>query len=55
MITGEEGPDDGELRVGETVQLAHVSQHRDDLDDNRSVWENITGGHELMRVGRQTQ
>ena len=53
MICGEEQPDDGELRVGETVQLAYVSQHRDDLDDKKSVWENISGGHELMRVGRQ--
>ncbi|MBM76469.1 MAG: energy-dependent translational throttle protein EttA, partial [Proteobacteria bacterium] len=53
MICGEEEADKGELRVGETVQLSYVSQHRDDLDDNRSVWENISGGHELMRVGRQ--
>jgi sulfate-transporting ATPase len=53
MINGEETPTQGELKVGETVQLSYVSQHRDDLDDNKTVWENISGGHELMYVGKQ--
>ncbi|MDG1483651.1 MAG: energy-dependent translational throttle protein EttA [Myxococcota bacterium] len=51
MIVGEEQPDGGELRVGESVKLAYVDQFRDDLKDERSVWENITGGHDLMVVG----
>jgi ATP-binding cassette ChvD family protein len=51
MIVGEETPDTGELVVGESVKLSYVDQFRDDLKDERSVWENITGGHELMRVG----
>jgi ATP-binding cassette ChvD family protein len=51
MIVGEEAPDSGELVVGESVKLSYVDQFRDDLKDERSVWENITGGHELMRVG----
>jgi len=53
MIVGEEGVDDGELTVGETVQLSYVDQHRDELDDERSIWENITGGHDVLVVGRQ--
>jgi ATPase subunit of ABC transporter with duplicated ATPase domains len=51
LIVGEETPDSGELVVGESVKLSYVDQFRDDLKDERSVWENITGGHELMRVG----
>jgi ATPase subunit of ABC transporter with duplicated ATPase domains len=51
MIVGEEAPDSGELGVGKSVKLSYVDQFRDDLKDERSVWENITGGHELMRVG----
>jgi energy-dependent translational throttle protein EttA len=51
MIIGDETPDGGVLDVGETVKLAHVSQHRDDLEDKRTVWENITGGNEILRVG----
>lgn len=51
MIVGEEKPDGGELRVGESVKPAYVDQFRDDLKDERSVWENITGGHDLMVVG----
>jgi sulfate-transporting ATPase len=51
MMIGEEQPDGGELRVGESVKLSYVDQFRDDLKDERSVWENITGGHDLMVVG----
>ena len=53
MIVGEEGPDQGELQVGETVQLAYVDQHRDDLIADKSVWENITGGHQIVQLGKR--
>ena len=53
MISGEETPDQGELTVGQTVQLSYVSQGRDELEADKSVWQNITGGHELLRVGSQ--
>jgi len=51
MITGREKPDGGMLRVGETVELAYVDQERDDLDDNKSVWENISGGADELDLG----
>ena len=51
MITGEETPDSGELAVGETVQLAYVDQSRDDLDGEKTVWENITDGAEELDLG----
>jgi len=51
MIVGEEKPDSGELVVGETVKLAYVDQARDDLDDNASVFDNISGGGDRMMVG----
>jgi energy-dependent translational throttle protein EttA len=53
MITGMEKPDAGELRVGETVQLAHVDQFRDALDPKKTVWEEISGGQEIMEVGKR--
>ena len=53
MITGQEGPDGGELRVGETVQLAHVDQFRDALDPRKSVWEEVSGGLDTIEVGRR--
>jgi sulfate-transporting ATPase len=52
MITGQEKPDSGSLRVGETVQLAYVDQSRDTLDGSKTVWEEISGGHDIMLVGR---
>ena len=51
MISGLETPDGGDLAVGESVKLAHVDQLRTDLKDDRTVWENISGGHDLMTVG----
>lgn len=51
MLTGEEKPDSGEIRVGETVQLAYVNQMRDHLDGNKSVWEEISDGQDIMQVG----
>lgn len=51
MIIGEETSDGGTLTVGDTVRLAYVDQHRDDLKDDASVWANITGGNEILKVG----
>jgi energy-dependent translational throttle protein EttA len=51
MITGQEQPDSGELRVGDTVELAYVDQSRDALDDEKTVWEEISGGLDQLKVG----
>ncbi|MFZ4077291.1 MAG: energy-dependent translational throttle protein EttA [Legionellaceae bacterium] len=51
MLTEQETPDSGEIRRGETVQLAYVDQMRDELSDKKTVWEEISGGHDLMQVG----
>jgi energy-dependent translational throttle protein EttA len=53
MIVGEEQPDGGKLEVGETVSLSYVDQDRSDLDPDKTVWENISGGHEVMKVGKR--
>ena len=53
LITGQEKPDAGTFRVGETVALGYVDQMHDDLDPNKSVWENITGGLENIMVGNK--
>jgi sulfate-transporting ATPase len=54
MIVGQEQPDAGKLTIGDTVQLAYVDQSRDDLDGERSVWEEISdGGNELILVGKR--
>jgi energy-dependent translational throttle protein EttA len=54
MITGSEQPDAGTLQVGETVQMAYVDQSRDALDPDKTVWEEISGGLDLIKVGDQT-
>jgi len=51
MITGQERPDKGSLRIGETVRLAHVDQSRDTLDPQKNVWEEISGGAEQLTLG----
>ncbi|MEN9681938.1 MAG: energy-dependent translational throttle protein EttA [Pseudomonadota bacterium] len=51
MIAGIESPDAGSFRVGETVQIAHVDQTRDHLDDNKTVWEEISDGLDMITVG----
>jgi ATP-binding cassette ChvD family protein len=51
LITGQEKPDAGELRIGETVDLAYVDQSRDALDAEKSVWEEISGGAETIELG----
>lgn len=53
LITGQDKPDEGTFRVGETVALGYVDQTHDDLDPNLSVWENITGGHETILLGNK--
>jgi len=53
MIVGNEEPDDGELTLGETVELAYVDQSRDALDPERTVWEEISGGKDEVEVGEQ--
>ena len=53
MITGQEQPDEGTLRVGETVELAYVDQSRDALDGEKNVWEEISGGMDQIKVGEQ--
>ncbi len=52
MIVGEEQPDAGTLTVGDTVQLAYVDQSREELDGNKTVWEEVTGGADLLKLGR---
>src|SRR3954453_778007 len=53
MIAGEEQPDDGKLRIGDTVELAYVDQARADLDPAHNVWKEISGGHDTIELGRR--
>ena len=53
MITGQEQPDSGSLRLGETVEVAYVDQSRDALDPNKTVWEEISGGYEQVQLGKR--
>lgn len=52
MITGQETPDDGEFNVGDTVQLGYVDQSRDSLDGKKTVWEEISGGTDIIKLGK---
>jgi len=54
MMAGVEQPDAGSIRIGETVQISHVDQSRDTLDDNKTVWEEISDGLDLITVGTYT-
>src|SRR5438876_9143692 len=54
MVTGEEAPDEGTLELGETVQLAYVDQSRDALGAEKTVWEEISGGEDELRLGERT-
>jgi ATP-binding cassette ChvD family protein len=51
MLTGQEQPDEGSVTYGDTVQLSYVDQSRDDLNDNDTVWEAISGGAEIIELG----
>ncbi|WP_312191548.1 energy-dependent translational throttle protein EttA [Sphingobacterium sp.] len=54
LITGQETPDTGSFKVGETVKLGYVDQMHHDLDPEKSVWENITGGNDNMILGNRS-
>ncbi len=51
MVAGTEQPDSGEIRIGSTVKTAFVEQLRDQLDDNKTVWECISDGHDMLQIG----
>lgn len=52
MITGQEKPDEGEFRVGDTVKLGYVDQSRDSLEGSNTVWEEISGGTDIIKLGK---
>ena len=54
MITGDDAPDGGSLKIGETVKLGYVDQSRNTLDDNKTVWEEISGGTDVIQLGKRT-
>ncbi len=54
MITGADKPDSGALKIGETVKLGYVDQSRDSLDDNKNVWEEISGGTDVIYLGKRS-
>jgi sulfate-transporting ATPase len=53
MIAGQEQPDAGELKVGDTVEIAYVDQSRGDLDPAKTVWQEISGGHDTIELGKR--
>ncbi|MGA9109448.1 MAG: energy-dependent translational throttle protein EttA [Smithella sp.] len=53
MITGQETPDSGDIRIGETVKLAYVDQSRDALDPNKNIWEMISDGQDIIAIGNR--
>ena len=53
MITGQEEPDSGTFKIGQTVKLAYVDQSRDVLDPNKTIWEVISGGDDLIQLGKR--
>lgn len=53
MITGQEQPDSGTFKTGETVKLAYVDQSRDDLDPNKTIWEVISDGLDVVQLGKR--
>jgi ATP-binding cassette ChvD family protein len=53
LITGQEQPDEGTIDIGTTVHLGFVDQSRDQLDPSKNVWEEISGGHDYMKVNKQ--
>jgi len=54
MITGQEQPDAGALRIGDTVELAYVDQSRDALDPDKTVWQEVSGGEDQIKLGDRT-
>jgi ATP-binding cassette ChvD family protein len=53
MITGQEKPDSGSIKIGESVQLGYVDQSRDALDGKKNVWEEISGGYDIITLGKR--
>ncbi|MCF8261804.1 MAG: energy-dependent translational throttle protein EttA [Melioribacteraceae bacterium] len=53
MITGEEKPDSGSFKIGDTVKLAYLDQSRESLDPEKSIWESISGGSDIMMLGKR--
>ena len=53
MLTGSETPDTGDLRVGDTVAMGYVDQSRDNLEDDKTVWEEISGGLDILELGKR--
>ncbi|WP_411705356.1 energy-dependent translational throttle protein EttA [Edaphovirga cremea] len=51
MLSGKEQPDSGSITLGDTVQLASVDQFRDNMDNSKTVWEEVSGGQDIMRIG----
>ncbi|MBA2961621.1 MULTISPECIES: energy-dependent translational throttle protein EttA [Ramlibacter] len=54
LISGKEKPDSGEVKLGKTVQMAFVDQHRDELANNKTVWEDVSGGLDMINIGKFT-
>ena len=54
MIAGQEKPDSGTFRIGETVKLAYIEQSRETLDPNKTIWEMISGGQDTIQLGKQS-
>ena len=53
ILTGQDAPDEGEMRVGETVKLGYIDQTREDLDGTKNVWEEISGGLDVIQLGKR--
>lgn len=53
ILTGQETPDEGEMRVGDTVKLGYIDQTREDLDGSKNVWEEISGGLDVIQLGKR--
>ena len=53
MITGQDKPDAGSIKIGESVRLGYVDQSRDSLDGNKTVWEEISGGNDMIMLGKR--
>jgi len=52
LVAGKESPDSGEVKIGSTVKMAFVDQHRDELENQKTVWEDISGGLDILNVGK---
>lgn len=52
IVTGQEKPDSGDIRIGDTVHLGYVDQSRDSLDGSKNVWEEISGGNDIIKLGK---